>query len=388
MHLFHEIRSNIDKNRFVSCIFIDLRKAFDTVNHQLLIQRLQEVGVRDSKTINIFRTYLEERIQKVKINEVMSDGIEVTCGVPQGSILGPLLFNIFINDAFYMDLNGYLQMYADDMVLVYSSENIEEIYNMMQTDLRKIDDYLTSNLMKINTEKTNYLIFNTKNKFKNIDLNDYSLILNGDVLDRVDHSKFLGLIIDSQMDWSDHIHSVMSKINSASYALRKLNKIMPRTVLWHFYNACIMSHVSYLNPVWNTAGQNKLHSLKICINRSIKIILQLPRLYPTIFLYNSCRLPLEMYNTFSTIFLIFKIKNHLIKSHVTLNYIDTNTRQKNNFFVESVRTATGAKNIFINGLKMYNKLPNELKTEKSISGFKSKLKKYLFENNVLNFNTY
>lgn len=158
---------------------------------------------------------------------------------------------------------------------------------------------------------------------------------------------------------------------------------MPQKVLWHFYNSCTMSHVCYLNPIWNAAAQNQIQSLKVCINRSIKDILRLPRLYPTILLYNSFRLPLEIYNTFSTIFLIFKIQNNLIKSHVMLKFIDTNTRQHSNFYVETVRTSAGAKNIFINGLIMYNNLPNELKIEKSISGFKLKLKKYLFNNSYV-----
>lgn len=213
MHLFNEIRSNLDNKNFVSCIFIDLKKAFDTVNHQLLIDKLKQIGIRNNNCINIFKTYLFQRSQKVKIGNTVGDKAYLTCGIPQGSILGPLLFTIFINDIFLLKMHGYLQLYADDMVLVYSCKTINELFIKMQEDLVIISEWLESNKLYINAEKTNYIVFDTKNKFKDIELNEYELKINCLKIERIEQTHYLGLVIDNKLKFDFHIRNIKAKLN-------------------------------------------------------------------------------------------------------------------------------------------------------------------------------
>lgn len=382
--LMNEIRTNIDQRKFVSCLFIDLQKAFDMVNHNILISKLINIGIQ-GKFLNILETYLLQRKQKVKIGNSFGDFLNISSGVPQGSILGPLFFNIFINDIFYLKLYGKIQLYADDMAIVYNNANLNRLFQEMQMDLDLINLWLSNNLLKINAEKTNYILFQTKNKFKNININSFEIKLCEQVINRVESAKVLGLIIDEKLNWSLHIKKIKSKINSASFALRKLNNVLPSSAKWFFYHSCIMSHVSYLNPIWNTASVQEIKGLKICINRTLKIIKNKPRLYPTDLLYSESILPIEKYNQFSTLLFIYKIKNKLIKNNVVLDLNENtySTRQISNFIVNFFRTTIGQNNVFNEGVRMFNKLPYELKYMKTISNFKSKLKLYLYNNSNL-----
>lgn len=265
------------------------------------------------------------------------------------------------------------------MSIVYNNSNISVLFEHMQMDLDLINLWLSNNLLKINAEKTNYILFQTKNKFKNININNFEVKLNENTIKRVDSAKILGLIIDEKLNWSLHINKIKSKINSASFALRKLNNVLPASAKWFFYHSCIMSHVSYLNPIWNTAATHEINNLKICINRALKIIKNKPRLYPTDMLYSDSILPIEKFNKFCTLLFIYKIKNKLIKNNVELDLNENTyqTRQISNFVINFFRTSIGQKNIFCEGVKLFNTLPDVLKNSTRISNFKSNVKLHL-----------
>lgn len=255
----------------------------------------------------------------------------------------------------------------------------------MQRDLNTICNWLNNNLLSINVEKTNYIIFEMKNQFNNIDLNNLNIVINNTQLNRVKNITYLGLEIDNKLNWNQHINHVKSKINSTSYALRRLSYILPERAKWFFFHSCIMSHISYLNPIWNIASLNAVESLEVCLNRSLRVIKKVPRLYPTNLLYSPTILPLKLFNKYSTIFLIYKIKNQIIKCNQNLNLNKNRyeTRQVNNFEIQFSRTNIGQNNIFNYGLNLFNNLPSDLKETKVISEFKNKVKKLLYENELV-----
>lgn len=233
----------------------------------------------------------------------------------------------------------------------------------------------------MNLDKTNYILFKVRNKFKNENLDNYSLKLNDHIIKSVDHAKFLGLIIDDQLSWKFHINSIKNKINSATFALKRLSHILPDRAKMYFFNSCILSHLTYLNPIWNVATNNVLNTLKVCMNRSVKTLKKLPYLHPSELLYSEQILPLDVFNKFHSILLIYKIKNNLIKHNFILKVNINNTRQQNLFTLSYCRTNIGQKDLLYNGLFLFNEIPASITNNLKISTFKKTLKKYLYVNN-------
>lgn len=367
--LICNIKSALDKKLFVSTVFIDLRKAFDMVNHENLIKKIESIGITNEIHINLFKSYLAERVQKVKIENIYSNNERIDCGVPQGSVLGPLFFNIYANGIFYLNLHGDIQLYADDIAITYQNTKITELYKNMQEDLITINNWLNNNRLLMNLKKTNYIIYKVKHKFRNINLDDFNLKLDSNVIDRVDSVTYLGLIIDENLNWSYHINAIKRKINASTFALRKLNYTLPDNAKWYFFHSCIISHINYLNPIWNCASELQIHSLKVMINKAIKIIKNYPRLHPTNDLYSMNILPIEMLNKFHTIILIYKIKNNYIKNNILLQSFSQvhshETRRQDYIVTEYSNSSSGQKNILHFGINLFNMLPSSIKNEKT-----------------------
>lgn len=384
IQLLNKVRKGLDQKKIVAAVSVDLKKAFDTVNHDILVKKLFHAGIQNPVHINLFKSYLHERFQKVKINGVTSNNLIINSGVPQGSVLGPLLFNFYVNDLFKLDLKGTISLYADDMIILYEVDNLLTLHELMEHDLKLLNEWLEANLMSINVDKTNYIVFNAKNKLLNLET--FTLQLNNSVINRVNCTKYLGLLIDEKLSWSDHIVQIKNKLNRSIFALRKLCNVLPTKAKWAFFYSHILSHVSYLNPIWNSASQNHISSIKTCVNRAIKIIRKLPVLHHTDDLYSERLLPFNLYNKYNSILLMFKIQNNLIKHNFSIIYTsdvhshNTRNNSRNNIYINSTNTTVASNDVLNISSNLFNLLPIELKNETRISIFKTKLKKFLYVN--------
>ena len=172
--------SNMNNGKLTGVAFIDLRKAFDTVNHSLLLKKLHEMGASDV-TLKWFHSYLSGRVQKVCFKKSFSDTLDVNTGVPQGSILGPLLFIIFINSMSSVIKHGNIFMYADDTTLSVSSTDVKDISKKLESDLESISKWLGNNELFLNTDKTKVMLIGTNARLRSVNIDDLCIKVNNNV---------------------------------------------------------------------------------------------------------------------------------------------------------------------------------------------------------------
>ena len=202
------IRSLLDKGEFVCGIFVDLEKAFDTVHHDILCEKLKSYGLRGN--INkLIKSYLSNRKQFVSINGYDSEIKDVTCGVPQGSSLGPLLFLLYINDLRLCLSETSCGHFADDTFIVFNSKKPKTIETVINYELKKVTKWLRLNKLSLNAAKTEVIFFRSNRH--SLDYDKISIKMNGFKLTPVDYIKYLGMYIDKNLDWNHHIQELIKK---------------------------------------------------------------------------------------------------------------------------------------------------------------------------------
>ena len=192
-HFTDNILLNVDSGRLTGAVFLDLSKAFDTVDHNLLLYKLKSVGLSDD-TVNWFQTYLTNRKQRTSVGDTLSVAAPLTVGFPQGSILGPLLFLIYVNDLPSCQLAIEIVLYADDTVIYYSSSDLFDLESKLNSDLATVSNWFLSNLVTLNNSKCNFGIFGNSRKLKLV--NDVSLKVTFTAVERSDSFKYVGEVIN------------------------------------------------------------------------------------------------------------------------------------------------------------------------------------------------
>ena len=258
LSIVEEIRKNLNNGEFSCGAFIDLEKAFDTVNHQILLSKLEHYGIRDT-SLTWIASYLSNRKQKVKLNGVNSKSERVSCGVPQGSILGPLLFIIYVNDMHSAVKTSIMHHFADDTNLLFSSKNQNKITKIINSDLKLLFEWLCVNRLSINVSKTEFIVFRPPKKTLNKRI---VLELNQTKIYESNKIKYLGLILDSRLKWNYHINELTKKLNRAVGIIYKIRPDCSQKVLLSLYYSLFHSHLTYGLSVWGKS--NDCYLAKLC----------------------------------------------------------------------------------------------------------------------------
>jgi hypothetical protein len=373
------ITKAIDTGDKVASVYIDLSKAFDTLNHEILLKKLNLYGIR-GQVLSLFNSYLTNRKQYVQYNNYKSSLQTITCGVPQGSILGPILFLLYINDIHNSTTLLKIILFADDTTLTFKHKNINELMRIVNVELGKIADWMKSNKLSINISKTFYVLFRpTKNIIPNI-----ALSIDGNEIVKVSSIKFLGITIDDKLSWKVHIKNLECKISALIGILSKIRYKINSDVSNLIYEAFIMSQLNYCNIIWSSGYKTNVRKLENLQARALKICNRLDYKTSkdkTFIILN--RISLTNLNKFNILKFVYNVLNRNLTNLFQDFYIINKdkhrqaTRLQNNIFITSVKTNIRKMFVAHRGSLLWNKLPEFIKSLATLSSFKTETKKLL-----------
>ena len=258
--LTEQIYKAIHKGEYVGLVQLDLSKAFDLVNHSLLLQKLKLYKC-DSHTLAWFHSYLSNRVQKVSINNALSNAQVISSGVPQGSILGPLLFLLYVNDLAFCVKNSDVLLYADDTTLSTSGKVIQNIEQKHHQDVKNVLVWCRKNDMVMNIPKSKAMIISTKSKLAELTV-PLNVEIDNKAMPCVSSTKLLGVHLDTALSWEKLIEHIKNKVSRNSYLLKKIKAFLPLTARKMFVNSYFLPHLDYCCIVWGNCSNELLNELE------------------------------------------------------------------------------------------------------------------------------
>ena len=381
MMLVDKITEALDQGECVVGVFLDFSKAFDTVDHNILLKKLYKYGICGVELL-WFEDYLSNRMQYVTYNNHKSSREKITCGVPQGSILGPILFLLYINDLASVSEFCFSVLFADDTNMFITGKDMNVLCRQLNEDLRNIQEWLQCNKLSLNVLKTHYMVFTPKNKL----IDDIEVKIHDVPIQRVYTAKFLGVQIDSKLTWKMHIEYTCKKLSKCVGILCKARKKLYKSTLISLYYSFAYPYFIYCNHVWGTNYPSCLERIYLIQKKLIRIITCSP--------FRAHTGPLYFANK---ILNVYDINDYIIGSfmyeclygtipEIFRNYFqrnadvhDHNLRNANDLYVPYGRLDIRKFSIKIAGANLWNSLPSFVKNSQSIHIFKKNMRHYLVE---------
>jgi hypothetical protein len=326
IHLLNEVTKASNSKKYTLAIFCDLRKAFDTCNHEILIKKLRKIGVTNNE-LNWFVSYLSGRMQYVYLNGIESDKLEIRKGVPQGSILGPLLFLIYVNDL--PECSALITLlFADDTTLLASGDNLQELITFVNQEFKKVVSFFRAHQMALHPSKTKYIIFNASEQILANYTVDVFIDCNNDnensaslkspierisVNSTVPAIKFLGVHLDPKLNFKYHLSQIQKKISRALYIIQSTKNILSECSLKSLYYALVHSHIIYGIHVWSCTSVSNLSGLEKIQKKAIRIINKASYNSHTIPLFiSSAILPLKFLMPYFKLLFMYDFNNNAL----------------------------------------------------------------------------
>ena len=360
-------------------IFCDLSKAFDCVDHETLLLKLGHYGVSNG-SLSLLESYLTGRVQKVNINGTNSSGAPLVMGVPQGSILGPLLFLIYVNDLPYFTENlCEIVLFADDTSLIFKTNRQKLVFDDVNNILSEILYWFTSNNLLLNAKKTKCVKFTMPN-VKQVDTH---IVMNDETVQIVDTTVFLGITLDSKLQWGSHITALAGRLSSAAYAVRKIRSLTDEETARLVYFSYFHSVMSYGLMLWGSAAD--IETIFILQKRAIRAIYGLRPLDSLRELFKEINiLTVASQYIYDNILYVRKNLDLFQKKSDVHNY---NTRNKNKLVVPMLRLHKVGNSFVGNWIKMFNKIPQDL-VDMPLNKFKIEVKNCLMKKGYYKLNEY
>ena len=383
LHLIDYIRLEHDKGNVVGMILLDLQKAFDTVNHSILLSKLKACGLGND-ICNWFSSYLSERQQLVDVFGTFSNSLPVTCGVPQGSILGPLLFLLYVNDMPAVVKNKLL-LYADDSAILVSGKNISQVEQALSEDLFSVSQWLVDNKLSLHLGKTESILFGSKRKLHSE--SNLKIKCNETSISSTSSVKYLGVTIDQFLSFKDMAETVIKKANARLSFLYRKKEYLNFQMRKLLFTSLIQCHFDYASAVWyNGLTQNLKNKLQTTQNKLIRFIFDLdPKSHIGSEHFRILNwLPVQSRVEQIMLCQVFKINKNVapeyLKQHFVAQTAQHNHRTrlsvKGGYSIPKVKTS-GSKTFCYVATKIWNNLPRELTTIDKYKPFKIAVKDFL-----------
>ena len=369
LFLVDKISNALENGEYVMGLFLDFSKAFDTVNHDILFTKLKFYGIRGT-ALDWFESYLSNRMQYVEYNGVQSSKQRISCGVPQGSILGPILFLLYINDLASVSEKLFAILFADDSNMFLTGKNPNDLVTIMNEEIKHVTDWLTVNKLSLNLKKTHYIIFHKQRAKFSI---SEELIIGGMKIEMKSCTKFLGVMIDKCLTFKDHINYIIGKISRGLGILYRCKRFFNHKTLLTLYNAFIYPYLTYCIPVWGNTCVTYLDPLVKAQKRAIRVIAGVKRYEHTDPLFRKMKiLKTEQIYIYMVQLFMFK-QHHTMLPSVFECFFDRNldfhsypTRIGNLFRPPPVKTDLLERFIRVMGVRSWKYFSNHLSVDCSL----------------------
>ena len=384
--LVDKITEALERGEVVLGVFLDFSKAFDTVDHHILLEKLRLYGITGIEN-EWFRNYLCNRQQFVTYNGFRSSSQAIGCGVPQGSILGPLLFLLYINDLSAVSNDIFSILFADDSNLFISGKDVDSLSAKMNNVLKDVQEWLCSNKLSLNVLKTHYMIFTNKRTI----VKDIKLVVFNYEIERAYVTKFLGVQIDSKLTWSEHIAYTCKKLAKSAAVLSKARIKLPKSCLVSLYYSVAYPYFIYCNHVWGNTHTTFLDPLLKCQKRIIRIITSSPYRAHTrpLLVANNMLNVFDINNLVVSVFMrtaLYSIEpSNIFSSFFTMKNAvhDHETRSRHDVYIPLAKKFVRGLSIRFHGGKVWNDIPDHIRDSETSDSFKINLKKFYIERQIL-----
>ena len=381
--LYDTISSALDHGDIAVGIFLDLSKAFDTVNHNILFDKLEHYGIR-GLALKWVKSYFSNRLQFVDFSGHVSSRFNISCGVPQGSILGPLFFLLYINDIVNASTALQLILFADDTNVFLSGKDPEYLVNQLNIELNKLSVWFRVNKLSLNLKKTKFIVFKPNQKRRGY---NFQILINEQQINQVKETVFLGVIIDENITWKSEISHVANKVSKSIGMIHKSSFYLSSYSLRVLYYSLVYPYFFYCNIVWASTYKTNLVRLVKLQKRVVRIIdkshfnahsdpifkkhgilkfhdLNLLAFGQFMFSYEIRTLPPKLASKFT------------LNSQIHTYY----SRNSHAFRLPFCRTNIKQFSVFYQGPKFYNSLDNDIINSSSTASLKKALKSFFFNN--------
>lgn len=383
------IYNSVDNNKKQVAIFLDLAKAFDSISHKILLTKLYNYGIR-GVAYDLLSSYLQNRKLYVRIDSKESEMRSYCYSIPQGTILGPILFSVYINELLYLDTSAKIVSYADDTVVLVNAIDWQEVEREAVIVFSRIKQWLDENSLTLNITKTKFICFSLYNRnapdIDSLNIHSYNCILNEKRLCQCNEQifttnsiKYLGITLDKNLKYTEHMSILNKKIRKLTYKFYQIRHILPACILRMLYFALVESLLRYGIHIWGAAYPTNLHTVKVAQKYVIKVILFKNKTFPSQVLFQE-----------------FDVLNiELLYAHSVLMFIDghraildlpdsdicvTRSKTSRDCTIPLFNKSTTQRCLTYHGSKFYNILPLDIKRINNKSLFSKKVKIFISNN--------